>query len=126
MIMPHESKDYEELKKRILDIGIAIPGTLREIYHRCGRSYCQCMVSEKHRHGPYFLWDRRINGKLSAKSINEDDVVIYKEWINNRKKLEELVAQMLSIGQNYAAARSNLKKSDMANSAKITRSMRGK
>lgn len=124
--MTPDEDEYKELKKRVFDIGIAIPGTLRETYHRCGRSYCQCMVSEQHRHGPYFLWDRRINGKLTAKSISEEDVALYEEWIGNRKKLEALVIQMLEVGSNYATARPHSKKPDVNNSKKVTRSKRGK
>jgi hypothetical protein len=124
--MTHEIKQYNELKKKLLDIGLAIPGTLRETYHRCGRDYCKCMTSDEYRHGPYYLWDRRINGKLTAKSITEEDAIVYREWIENRKKLELIISEMLEFGSNYATTRPNSKKSQRGNSEKSDPATRGK
>jgi hypothetical protein len=124
--MTPELKPYNELKKKILDIGLIIPGTLRETYHRCGREYCKCMTSDEHRHGPYYLWDRRIDGKLSAKSIAQEDVIFYKEWIENRRLLETIVAEMLEYGSDYATNRPTSKKQQPGKSKKSDRSTRGK
>lgn len=119
-------KEFDTLKKKILDIGLVIPGTLRESYHRCGRSYCPCMESKENRHGPYYLWDRRVHGKLAAKSIAAEDVAIYNEWIGNRKKLEEAIAYLIDFGYRYATALQDLKKSKPVNSKKTVPSTRGK
>lgn len=124
--MPLELNEYERLKKTILDIGLVIPGTLRESFHRCGKSYCDCMKSKKNRHGPYYLWDRRVQGKLAAKSIAMEDVETYKEWISNRKKLEQVIALLIDFGYHYATNLQDLKKSKSRNSKKSVRSTRGK
>lgn len=111
--MTTKIKDYESLKRKVLSIGLVIPGTLREMYHRCGKSYCMCMQSEEHRHGPYFLWDRKVGGKLASKSIPKEDVPLYKEWMENRKKLDEVVAEMIICGYQHATERQDLKKADL-------------
>jgi hypothetical protein len=110
--MTTELNKFESLKIKLLDVGLVIPGTLRETYHRCGKDYCLCMKSEEHRHGPYFLWDRRVRGKLAAKSIPKEDVALYKEWIQNRKKMNEIVKKMIECGNKYATAKQDIIKSD--------------
>jgi hypothetical protein len=124
--MPLELNEYERLKKTILDIGLVIPGTLRESFHQCGKSYCACMKSKKNRHGPYYLWDRRVQGKLTAKSIAVEDIETYKEWINNRKKLEQTIALLIDFGCHYATSLQDLKKLKAGNSIKTVQSTRGK
>jgi len=108
--MKNNLEEFEALKRKILDIGLVIPGTLRQTYHRCGKEYCLCMKSKEHRHGPYYLWDRRVGGKLSAKSIPKEDVALYKEWIQNRIKLNKLVQKMIQCGNKYATAKQDMNK----------------
>ena len=94
--------DFKKIKHRIQKIGIAIPGTLRVVYQRCGKSNCACATSAKDRHGPYYLWDRKIKGRLASKSIQKENVPLYREWIGNRMLLEALVQQLLDSGARYA------------------------
>lgn len=84
------------------------------------------MESKENRHGPYFLWDRRVKGKLAAKSIAAEDVRSYKEWIGNRKKLEEAISDMINFGYRYATELQDLKKSNRGKSKKPIRSPREK
>jgi hypothetical protein len=43
-----------------------------------------------------------VDGKLTTKSIAEEDVAIYREWIANRENLEACVQKIISLGENYA------------------------
>jgi hypothetical protein len=92
----------ERLKQKITELDIAIPGYIRTIYQQCGQSNCRCKKNKKHWHGPYYLWGRRLNGKLSSKSIHKRDVPLYNRWIKNRMKLKAIVSEMLNAGCKYA------------------------
>lgn len=95
-----------DLKKQITDLGISIPGSIQTVYLRCGKKNCRChqvVDTEDLRHGPYYLWYRRINGKTATKSIAEEDLKSYQGWIENREKLESLVQKIISLGVDYAA-----------------------
>lgn len=100
--MTREQRKYEKLKKKILELDIAIPGYIRKIYQQCGQPTCRCKKSREYWHGPYYLWGRRKNGHLSSKSIPKEHVKLYTQWINNRKKLKNLVDEMLNVGLEYA------------------------
>ena len=116
--------EYEKIKMRVLEIGIAIPGTIRETYLICGKDNCKCAGSDRDRHGPYYFWNRKVGGKLTSKSVNSDQLHQYEEWISNRRQLEQVVEAMLTFGLNYATLLPN----DAARekSKKTLRAKRGK
>src|SRR4030043_264749 len=87
------------------------------------RKRCVCFHEDKNkRHGPYYLWYRRINGKTATQSIAEEDVQTYRMWIGNREKLESLFQKMVNLGVDYAA----VFKSTPVKSPKCLSPMRGK
>jgi hypothetical protein len=96
-------QQLNDLKKQIASLGTAIPGSIQTVYLRCGKKNCRCHQDEKLRHGPYYLWYRRINGKTATQSIAEEDVNLFRTWIDNRDKMEALVQKIVSLGADYAA-----------------------
>ena len=96
-------QQLNDLKKQISALGMAIPGSIQTAYLRCGKKNCRCQQDEKLRHGPYFLWYRRVDGKTATQSIAEEDVHLFRTWIDNRQKLETLVQKIVSLGADYAA-----------------------
>jgi hypothetical protein len=95
-------KQLQELKQQVVDLEMPIPGSIQIMFLRCGKKNCHCHQSDEFRHGPYYLWYRRIHGKMTTQSIAEEDVQSFKKWISNREILEKLVHEMISVGQNYA------------------------
>lgn len=74
---------------------LAIPGTLRTIRLKCGKSGCICQSgNDSDKHGPYYLWDRKVNGKLTSTSIPKNKLLIFRRWIGNRERLEDIINQM--------------------------------
>ena len=92
----------ERVKEKLLSIGLAIPGSIRETSLKCGRSWCACAKGGA-LHGPYYFWNRKVKGKLTSKSISKAKLGVYREWIGNRQELETLLQQLLEIGQEIAA-----------------------
>jgi hypothetical protein len=115
-------KQLHDLNKQVDDLGISIPGSIQTMYLRCGKKNCRCHQAEDQRHGPYYLWYRRINGKTATQSIAEENVQSYRMWIGNRQKLETLFQKMVNLGADYAA----VFKSTPAKSKKRLPPMRGK
>jgi hypothetical protein len=98
-----QEKKMRVAKDKISNLDLTIPGTIRMIYSKCGKHNCACQSDPKARHGPYYLWDRKVKGKLSSKMIPKTMVSQIKFWIQNRQKLESLVAELLSLSQESAA-----------------------
>jgi hypothetical protein len=100
--MGNKQPEFERLKQKIAELDMAIPGYIRTLYQPCGQPNCRCKKKRKYWHGPYYLWGRRVNGKLTSKSIQKKDVPLYNRWINNRLKLKNIVSKILDIGCQYA------------------------
>lgn len=96
------------LSTSLAKIDVAIPGTLRTITMKCGKDSCPCFSGDKKFfHGPYFFWDRKVNGKPSSLSIPKELVPTFKKWIANRKKIERLFKKILDDGQKFATLAKN-------------------
>lgn len=95
---------YRRIVEKLLSIGLAIPGTIRETYLQCGKSWCACAKKGGQLHGPYYFWNRKVDGKLTSKSIPKDKLRLFQGWISNRQELEALVNQVLEFGQEIAAS----------------------
>jgi hypothetical protein len=116
--------DYEKIKERIMGLELVIPGTIRETYLLCGKPGCACAENDEARHGPYYLWNRKVNGKLTSKSIPKDKLPLYERWLENRRLLEGLVQEMLEISSKLAIIES--KQEVSGNSKRLASSKRGK
>jgi hypothetical protein len=115
-------QQLNDLKKQIAALGMAIPGSIQTAYLRCGKKNCRCHQDEKLRHGPYYLWYRRIDGKTATQSLAEEDVNLFRTWMDNRDKMEALVQKIVSLGADYAA----VFKTTPGKSKTSTTPMRGK
>lgn len=112
----------QEFKRQVADTEMPIPGSIHIKHLRCGKKNCRCHQSDEFLHGPYYLWYRRINGRMTTQSISEKEVQSYREWINNREKLEKIVQKMIDLGAHYAT----VFKSNFVKSKKTSNPMRGK
>lgn len=101
--MEAASARYKKLKQRIQKLGVVIPGTLRSVYKGCGKSYCKCASGEKKdQHGPYLYWDRKINDKLSSRSIKAQHKKFFQTGIKNRKEFEKIRREILALGEKIS------------------------
>jgi uncharacterized protein DUF6788 len=75
-------------------VGLALPGTLIERHVRCGKPRCACHADPPVPHGPYWQWTRKVAGKTITRLVPDDQVADYRQWIDNDRRLRELVAEL--------------------------------
>ena len=88
---------YNELKRELLNIGYICKGSIVSSYRKCGKPYCKCAKNENAKHGPYWLWTRKENGKTVTKHLSKKQINLCKEFIQNSKKLEKIIKEMREI-----------------------------
>ena len=99
--MNTESPKYKAIKKKINQIGFVLPGRVRTTYLKCGTPSCKCHSGQKSDlHGPYSFWDRKVDGKLTSKSLNHKQTLFVEQAIRNRKKLQELIQKLFHIASS--------------------------
>jgi hypothetical protein len=78
--------------------GLVLPGSIQERLTRCGNANCACHADPPKRHGPYFQWTRKVTQKTVGKWLSADQGADYQAWVNNDRRIHELVARLEALG----------------------------
>lgn len=87
-------RTYRVLLAELAQIGFISPGSVVNRYTSCGKPGCRCQGDPPQRHGPYYQWSRAVAGKTVSRRLNEREAELYRAWIANRRRLEQIIAQM--------------------------------
>ena len=90
-------KKYRELSKQLSKTGYICKGSVMSVYGKCGKPYCRCKTDESARHGPYTVWTRKVKGKTVTKYLSEKQAKLCREYIQNSKKLESIIEEMMNL-----------------------------
>ena len=75
-----------------------LPGTILERHTHCGKPGCRCQADPPQPHGPYWQWTRKVKNKTVSKYLPKDQAAEYQRWIENDRRIRELVARLQAIG----------------------------
>jgi len=84
----------EQLAVELATVGFISPGSVVSRYTSCGKPGCRCQADLPQRHGPYYQWSRAVAGKTFSRRLNQAEAKLYRSWIGNRRRLEQIIAQM--------------------------------
>jgi hypothetical protein len=65
---------------------------------RCGRPNCACHADPPRLHDPYWQWTRKIAAKTVCRWLSPDQHRDYTPWIDNDRRLHELLARLETLG----------------------------
>jgi len=102
---------YRELAAELATIGLIHAGSVTRRYTRCATPGCKCHADPPQRHGPYYQWTTKTNGKTVTRRLTEPEAALYQEWIDNDRRLRHLIGQM----RQLAAKTAELKLKQTAN-----------
>jgi hypothetical protein len=85
---------YRELKDQLQELGFVIAGSLTERWTTCGKATCRCKADPPQRHGPYIEYTRKVAGKTTGRRLTPEQAEQYRQWIVNRRTLDQITADM--------------------------------
>jgi hypothetical protein len=85
---------YRALAAELAEIGFISPGSLVTRHTSCGKPGCRCQADPPQRHGPYYQWSRAVAGKTISRRLNQPEADLYRQWIANRRRLEQIITEM--------------------------------
>lgn len=94
---------YRDLIASLKEIDFIWPGTIQARKLTCGKKSCRCHTEANALHGPYFYWTTKVNNKTVSKMLTQDEVALLAPWIENRKRLEDVLKSLNLISQKAAA-----------------------
>lgn len=93
---------YRALQHHIGELGFIAPGSVIERYTRCGTDSCRCHADPPLRHGPYLQYTRKLAGKTITRRLDTEQAQRYRDWITNRRRLDDLLAEMDTLSRQAA------------------------
>jgi hypothetical protein len=91
--------ELKRLTAQLTNIGFISPGSLVRRYTRCGNPACRCQANPPQPHGPYWQWTRAVGGKTITRRVTEDQAPLYQEWIANRRRLRQVIADIEEVSR---------------------------
>ena len=77
---------------------MVLPGSITRRHTRCGHPGCACHADPPALHGPYWQWTRKIAAKTVGRWLSPDQHNDYQAWIDNDRRLRELLARLEALG----------------------------
>ena len=89
--------------QRLMELSPLCSGSLHEQYLTCGKAECRCHDRrDAQRHGPYYLWIRRIGGKQVNRTLRPGpDLERVRQGIANYQKLQQLLGEVVEQSGNH-------------------------
>lgn len=94
---------YDALKRELQAVGFICLGSVQTGRRECGKPTCRCHQAPENRHGPYHGWTRKAGGKTVGLMLTEDELPVYREWIQNQRKLERILRRMRNVSTRALA-----------------------
>jgi hypothetical protein len=90
--MGDEKRRISEIKKKIAGFDLICPGTLMVRKKPCGRPNCRCASGRpEDLHGPYYEWNRYIDGRLAHKIVSQKQAEELKRAMDNQREVKALL-----------------------------------
>ena len=89
-----DDQRFERLKREVCDVGPLRRGSVVRRFMPCGKLGCRCQATPPQLHGPYYQWTRKLRGKTVTVRLTEEEAEHIREWIENGRKLNRIVAEM--------------------------------
>jgi hypothetical protein len=91
-----------ELARQVLELGFVQKGSVLLRYTYCRTPGCRCHANPPQPHGPYWQWTRYDSGKTITRRLSESQAALYQEWVANRRRLTDIIAEMEKVGEQAA------------------------
>ena len=89
-----DAKRFEELTAELARIEYFSKGTLQARMIKCGKAKCPCGADPKRRHGPYFEWTYKEQGKTVSVRLTAKAAPVFQAASTQYRKLKSTLARL--------------------------------
>jgi hypothetical protein len=89
-----DSKRFQELKADLARIEYFSKGTVLARMIKCGKTKCPCGADPKKRHGPYFEWTYKQQGKTVNVRLTAEAAPFFQAASKQYRKLKSTLARL--------------------------------
>ncbi len=93
--MTKEELEIQRIKKKLMGVGLFLPGSIREQWNVCGKKDCRCKDPEEPiKHGPYHQLSFSVAGKSSTMFIKKEDLSEARRRVKRYQIYKKLCADL--------------------------------
>jgi hypothetical protein len=85
---------FSQARRELLELEYFVKGTVLKRMMKCGRPQCACHHDPSKRHGPYFEWTYKANGKTVNVKLTAESAPLYKAATRQQRKLKAILARL--------------------------------
>lgn len=108
VVVRTQAQLFRQAKRELLEIEYFVKGTVLKRMMKCGRPQCACHQDPSKRHGPYFEWTYKANGKTVNVKLSAEAAQLYKAATRRQRKLKAVLSKLERLSRTALAALAKL------------------
>jgi hypothetical protein len=101
--MAADTQRFRELKADLTRIEYFCKGTVLTRRMKCGKPKCPCQSDPSKRHGPYFEWTYKENGKTVNVRLTAESAPLFQEAARQYRRLKSILARLEKLSRQAIA-----------------------
>lgn len=85
---------FRHAQQELHQLDYFLKGTVSKRMMKCGQPQCACHRDPSQRHGPYFEWTYKVNGKTINVKLSAQAAPLYQAATKQNRKLKAVLAKM--------------------------------
>ena len=102
-VLRAQTQRFRQARRELLAVEYFIKGTVLKRMMKCGRPQCACHNDASKRHGPYFEWTYKANGKTVNVKLTAEAAPLYKAATKQQRKLKTVLAKLERLSRTALA-----------------------
>jgi len=98
-------EQFDRVKNEVCLISYLKKGSLFKCYQTCGNPGCRCHKDKKYRHGPYWWWSTKEDGKTKSILVPEGMLSEVRSYIDNYRLLKSRIKILEEISEKIIKAK---------------------
>jgi hypothetical protein len=94
---------FRQAQQELQQLDYFFKGTVLKRMMKCGQPQCACHCDPSRRHGPYFEWTYKANGKTVNVKLSPQAAPLYLAATRQHRKLKAILARMERLSRTALA-----------------------
>ena len=108
VVVRTQAQLFRQAKRELPEIEYFVKGTVLKRMMKCGRPQCACHQDPSKRHGPYFEWTYKANGKTVNVKLRAEAAQLYKAATRQQRKLKAVLSKLERLSRTALAGLAKL------------------
>ena len=99
-------KKRDDLYRKLAALGDFRPGTVSEIFRRCGKKNCACARKGHPGHGPQYKWTFKVKGKTISRTLHPGpELWKFMEETDRHREFKRLCKELIEVNEQLCDLR---------------------